>query len=152
MIQAVNSFRPDVLFVGMTAPKQEKWLHKHKARIDARVMCAIGGAFDFYAGTIPRAPKWMIRYGIEWLFRLAKEPQRMWRRNFISTPYFILKMLSLKWRPVLAPRASTHSAPMDDFMADPNLTLNADMEASIRTRVRTNIRHADLRKNKIIIE
>jgi N-acetylglucosaminyldiphosphoundecaprenol N-acetyl-beta-D-mannosaminyltransferase len=96
MIAAVNAFQPDVLFVGMTAPKQEKWLHQHKSRIDAKVMCAIGGAFDFYAETITRAPKWMIRSGLEWLFRLLKEPGRMWKRNFISTPRFIAEMLLIK--------------------------------------------------------
>lgn len=149
MIQAVNSFRPDVLFVGMTAPKQEKWLHRHRSRIDAKVMCAIGGAFDFYAGTIPRAPKWMIQYGIEWLFRLAKEPQRMWRRNFVSTPRFILKMLSMKWQSLLTPpTTSQQSAPLTDH----NPEFSADMETRIRTRVRTNVRHSNLRKNKIIIE
>ena len=98
MVQVINAFKPDVLFVGMTAPKQEKWLYQHKSQINARLMCAIGGAFDFYAETIPRAPKWMIQYGLEWLFRLVKEPQRMWRRNLISTPLFIIKMLRLKFR------------------------------------------------------
>jgi len=98
MVRAINAFHPDVLFVGMTAPKQEKWIYRYKSMINTKVMCAIGGAFDFYAGTIPRAPRWMICYGLEWLFRLSKEPKRMWKRNFISTPYFILKMLLLKSR------------------------------------------------------
>jgi N-acetylglucosaminyldiphosphoundecaprenol N-acetyl-beta-D-mannosaminyltransferase len=98
MIQAVNAFQPDVLFVGMTAPKQEKWLHRNKSLIQARVMCGIGGAFDFYAETVPRAPRWMVSHGLEWLYRFSREPKRMWRRNFISTPYFILKMLLLKCR------------------------------------------------------
>ncbi|MHA4809102.1 WecB/TagA/CpsF family glycosyltransferase [Flavitalea flava] len=98
MVEAVNEFNPDVLFVGMTAPKQEKWLYQHKSQIHATVMCAIGGAFDFYAETIPRAPKWMINYGLEWLFRFLSEPSRMWKRNIISTPCFIAKMLYLKCR------------------------------------------------------
>jgi exopolysaccharide biosynthesis WecB/TagA/CpsF family protein len=96
MINAVNQFKPDVLFVGMTAPKQEKWLHRHKSLIQANVMCAIGGAFDFYAETVPRAPQWMIEHGLEWLHRLLQEPKRMWKRNLVSTPSFILKMLLLK--------------------------------------------------------
>lgn len=112
MIDAVNAFRPDVLFVGMTAPKQEKWLHQHKSKIQANVMCAIGGAFDFYAGTIPRAPRWMIRSGLEWLFRLMREPGRMWKRNFISTPYFILKMLALKCRSKMKARFNMKSDPV----------------------------------------
>jgi len=104
MVQAVNVFQPDVLFVGMTAPKQEKWVRRNKSLLQARVVCAIGGAFDFYAETVPRAPKWMIRHGLEWLYRLCREPKRMWRRNFVSAPYFIVKMLllkcgsKLKWR------------------------------------------------------
>jgi len=98
MVTAVNEFRPDVLFVGMTAPKQEKWLYQNKSRIQAKVMCAIGGAFDFYAETVPRAPQWMIRYGLEWLYRLTQEPKRMWKRNLVSTPSFIIKMLLLKFR------------------------------------------------------
>jgi N-acetylglucosaminyldiphosphoundecaprenol N-acetyl-beta-D-mannosaminyltransferase len=104
MVEAINEFKPDVLFVGMTAPKQEKWLYRHKSLIDANVMCAIGGAFDFYAETIPRAPGWMIRNGLEWLFRLIREPKRMWKRNFISTPYFIVKMILLKCRSKLSPK------------------------------------------------
>jgi N-acetylglucosaminyldiphosphoundecaprenol N-acetyl-beta-D-mannosaminyltransferase len=109
MVEVINRFKPDVLFVGMTAPKQEKWLHRYKSRLDTNVMCAIGGAFDFYAGTIPRAPRWMIRYGLEWLFRLLCEPKRMWKRNFISTPYFVLKMLLLKFRSGLRPGLRDHS-------------------------------------------
>ena len=104
MVERVNQFKPDVLFVGMTAPKQEKWLYRHKSLIDAPLMCAIGGAFDFYAGTIPRAPQWMIQYGLEWLFRLTKEPQRMWKRNLVSTPHFIMKMFLLKWRSKIRPK------------------------------------------------
>jgi len=96
MVDAVNQFRPHVLFVGMTAPKQEKWLHQYKSLIQANVMCAIGGAFDFYAETVPRAPQWMIEHGLEWLHRLMQEPGRMWKRNLISTPSFIVKMLLLK--------------------------------------------------------
>jgi exopolysaccharide biosynthesis WecB/TagA/CpsF family protein len=106
MVSAINRFKPDVLFVGMTAPKQEKWLYRYKSQIDAHVMCAIGGAFDFYAETIPRAPQWMIRYGLEWLFRLIREPGRMWKRNLISTPYFVAKMLLLKCRTTLQPKSS----------------------------------------------
>lgn len=104
MVDAINAFKPDVLFVGMTAPKQEKWLHQHKLLIHTNVMCAIGGAFDFYAETIPRAPQWMIQYGLEWLFRLVQEPKRMWKRNLVSTPHFILKMLLLKHRCKMSPQ------------------------------------------------
>ena len=92
----INDFRPDVLFVGMTAPKQEKWVQQYKGAINARLICSIGGAFDFYAGTKKRAPKWVRNCGLEWLPRLIREPGRMWRRNFISTPRFIFLMLRTK--------------------------------------------------------
>lgn len=93
MLMQINDARPDVLWVGMTAPKQEKWVEANQDRLRAPVVGSIGAVFDFYAGTYPRAPQWMCRAGIEWLYRLFKEPQRMWRRNFISSPLFVLLVL-----------------------------------------------------------
>ncbi|QVY66620.1 WecB/TagA/CpsF family glycosyltransferase [Polaribacter sp. Q13] len=89
MIAQVNAFSPDILFVGMTAPKQEKWGHEHKEVLNTSVICSIGAVFDFYAGTVNRAPKWMIHLGLEWLYRLVKEPKRMWRRYLIGNSQFI---------------------------------------------------------------
>ncbi|UMB60801.1 WecB/TagA/CpsF family glycosyltransferase [Lutibacter sp. A80] len=89
MLAQVNAFSPDILFVGMTAPKQEKWVYKHKNTINATVICSIGAVFDFYAGNVQRAPKWMLNLGLEWLFRLLKEPKRMWRRYLIGNTQFI---------------------------------------------------------------
>lgn len=86
----INATRPDVLWVGMTAPKQEKWVEANRELLDVPVVASIGAVFDFFAETRPRAPSWMIRAGLEWLFRLTIEPKRMWRRNFISTPQFLL--------------------------------------------------------------
>ncbi len=80
MVKAVNSFKPDVLFVGMTAPKQEKWGHSHKEQLDAHIICSIGAVFDFYAGTVKRPNKIWINLGLEWFGRLIKEPKRMWKR------------------------------------------------------------------------
>lgn len=80
MRRAVNDFRPDVLFVGMTAPKQEKWSHSQKDLLNARIICSIGAVFDFYAGTVERPNKIWIDLGLEWLGRLLKEPRRMWKR------------------------------------------------------------------------
>jgi len=94
MIDAVNDFEPDVLFVGMTAPKQEKWAYKHFSKLKVGHLCCIGAVFDFYAGTIRRAPDWMIKIGLEWFYRLIKEPRRMWRRYLIGNvqfSYYILK-------------------------------------------------------------
>ena len=90
IINDINSFAPDVLFVSMTAPKQEKWVEKYRQYIvSTSVIASIGAVFDFYAGTVKRAPRWAIRLKLEWLFRLIKEPRRMWNRNFVSTPKFL---------------------------------------------------------------
>ena len=91
MIEKVNAFETDVLFVGMTAPKQEKWAHDNKDRLNVRshIDC-IGAVFDFYAGNIQRAPQWLINLGLEWSYRLVKEPQRMWRRYLIGNAQFTL--------------------------------------------------------------
>lgn len=90
MIEAVNSFSPDVLFVGMTAPKQEKWVMENRERLDAGLVCCIGAVFDFYAGTVKRSGRFWIRLGLEWLPRLFREPRRLWKRNLVSTPLFLL--------------------------------------------------------------
>ncbi len=97
MILAINQFQPDILFVGMTAPKQEKWVYQHKKEIDAKIICSIGAVFDFYAGTVKRPGKYWIRFGLEWLRRFMKEPKRLWRRNLISTPIFIKDVLLAKF-------------------------------------------------------
>ncbi len=106
MTQAVNTFAPDVLFVGMTAPKQEKWINAHRHQVNARMISGIGAVFDFYAGTTTRPPTWMIHCGLEWLGRLLKEPRRMWRRNFVSTPLYMWTVLKLKLK-----RNHTHTLP-----------------------------------------
>jgi len=89
MVEAINAIQPDVLFVGMTAPKQEKWAHKHFDQLSVGHVCCIGAVFDFYAGTVQRAPTWMIQLGMEWSYRLIKEPRRMWRRYLIGNVKFI---------------------------------------------------------------
>lgn len=96
MINAVNDFNPEVLFVGMTAPKQEKWVYENRHLINAPMICSIGAVFDFYAGTVRRPGKFWISIGLEWLPRLVREPLRLWRRTFISTPLFIWYVLCEK--------------------------------------------------------
>jgi N-acetylglucosaminyldiphosphoundecaprenol N-acetyl-beta-D-mannosaminyltransferase len=93
MVSLINDARPDVLWVGMTAPKQEKWLFNSAKQLDVPVAAAIGAVFDFYAGTKKRAPAWVCKIGLEWLPRLLREPRRLWRRNFISTPKFLSLVL-----------------------------------------------------------
>ena len=91
MVDAVNSVRPHVLWVGMTAPKQEKWIYQHKDQLDVPFIGAVGAVFDFFAGTTNRSPQWFLDHGYEWLPRLFREPGRLWYRNFISFPKFIIR-------------------------------------------------------------
>ena len=96
MCDSVGLMKPDVLFVGMTAPKQEKWVHTFKDQLKVRNICSIGAVFDFYAGNIERSSDFWINLGFEWLPRLVREPRRLFYRNFVSTPKFILEVLSLR--------------------------------------------------------
>jgi N-acetylglucosaminyldiphosphoundecaprenol N-acetyl-beta-D-mannosaminyltransferase len=100
MISLINQCKPDVLFIGMTAPKQEKWAYEHFDKLDAGHICSIGAVFDIYAGNFKRAPQWMINSGLEWFYRLVKEPRRLWRRyllgNIIFISYIIREKINLK--------------------------------------------------------
>lgn len=90
MISAINRSNPDLLWIGMTAPKQEKWAYTHLDRLDVHChIGTIGAVFDFFAGTVKRAPERWQRAGLEWLYRLLSEPRRMWRRYFIGNAKFI---------------------------------------------------------------
>jgi N-acetylglucosaminyldiphosphoundecaprenol N-acetyl-beta-D-mannosaminyltransferase len=96
MIDVVNMFKPDVLFVGMTAPKQEKWAFAHKELLDAKIICSIGAVFDFYAGTVKRPKPIWINLGLEWFVRLVREPKRLWKRTLFYGPLFFCKILQKK--------------------------------------------------------
>jgi N-acetylglucosaminyldiphosphoundecaprenol N-acetyl-beta-D-mannosaminyltransferase len=96
MLDAVNDFQPDVLFVGMTAPKQEKWSYQYKAKLDAKIICSIGAVFDFYAGTVERPSSFWIKLKLEWFIRLIKEPKRLWKRYLYYGPVFIKLILAEK--------------------------------------------------------
>lgn len=96
MINAINSYSPDVLFVGMTAPKQEKWVHSHRKHINASAICSIGAVFDFVAGTKRRAPKWVIKLKMEWLYR-SFTAWRLTKRYLYSTPLFLIELLKLRF-------------------------------------------------------
>lgn len=97
MIERVNAESPDVLFVGMTAPKQEKWAFQNFDKLNVNHVCCIGAVFDFYAGTSKRAPKWMIKIGMEWFYRLISDPKRMWRRYLIGNTKFVLTVFKEKF-------------------------------------------------------
>jgi N-acetylglucosaminyldiphosphoundecaprenol N-acetyl-beta-D-mannosaminyltransferase len=85
----INRAAPDVVWVGIGVPKQEKWMARMRERLDAPVLVGVGAAFDFHAGLIPQAPDWMQRAGLEWAFRLAQEPRRLWRRYLRYNPRFV---------------------------------------------------------------
>lgn len=90
IIDAINAADPDLLWIGMTAPKQEKWTYEHWKEL--HIHChtgTIGAVFDFFAGTYQRAPRWWQEHSLEWLYRLIKEPKRMWRRYVIGNPLFL---------------------------------------------------------------
>jgi N-acetylglucosaminyldiphosphoundecaprenol N-acetyl-beta-D-mannosaminyltransferase len=89
MIETICQFKPDVLWVGMTAPKQEKWVAANAARLQVPVIGSIGAVFDYYAGVTKRAPQWICDIGLEWLYRLPREPKRLWRRTLVSAPLFL---------------------------------------------------------------
>jgi len=89
MVAAINAAQPDVLWVGMTAPKQEKWIYENRGKLEVPFTGAIGAVFDFYAGTRQRSSGFWQRIGLEWLPRFFREPRRLWERNMKSTPIFL---------------------------------------------------------------
>ena len=94
IITAINEAKPDLLWIGMTAPKQEKWVYRHWNELD--IDChvgTIGAVFDFYAGTVERAPLWMQRHGLEWLYRLVRQPRKMWKRYLVGNPLFLYNVI-----------------------------------------------------------
>jgi len=88
--EEINRSRADVVWVGIGQPKQEKWMAQMQATLDAPVMVGVGAAFDFHAGLVPQAPAWMQSLGLEWVYRLAQEPRRLWRRYARYNPLFLL--------------------------------------------------------------
>jgi len=94
-IKKVNEARAHIVLVGRGCPRQEVWVADHIGKIDA-VMMAVGAAFDFHAGTVKQAPKWMQDHGLEWFYRLVKEPRRLWKRYFSTNSYFIYLFLKYK--------------------------------------------------------
>lgn len=98
ILEAINQVKPDVLWVGMTAPKQEKWIYQHRGELNVPFIGAIGAVFDFYTGKVKRSHPVFQNLGLEWLPRLIQEPRRLWRRNLISAPLFLYRVLQAKSR------------------------------------------------------
>jgi N-acetylglucosaminyldiphosphoundecaprenol N-acetyl-beta-D-mannosaminyltransferase len=90
MVEQINAARPDVLWVGIGVPKQEKWMARMRDRLEVPVMCGVGAAFDFHAGRVPQAPSWMQERGLEWIYRIAQEPRRLLPRYLYFNPRFVI--------------------------------------------------------------
>ncbi len=92
-VARINDSGADIVWVGLSTPKQERWMAAHRGQLLASALVGVGAAFDIHAGTLPQAPTWMQRSGLEWLFRLCKEPRRLWRRYLYNNPRFVLGIL-----------------------------------------------------------
>lgn len=93
VIELINTSGADIVWVGISSPKQERWMAKHRASLQAPVLIGVGAAFDFLSGAKPQAPRWVQRSGFEWLYRFIREPRRLWRR-YIQYPRFILLIVA----------------------------------------------------------
>ena len=94
VIDRIHLANPDVLWVGLSTPKQERWMHEHRSKLRVPVLVGVGAAFDMNSGRAKQAPAWMQENGLEWSFRLFQEPRRLWRRYLISGPQFIFGVAS----------------------------------------------------------
>lgn len=113
--RSINDAAPDIVWVGLSTPKQETWMADHVGRLNAPVLVGVGAAFDFHAGLKRQAPRWMQQHGLEWAFRLGSEPRRLWRRYLVNNPLFIwLTFLQLLARASSRPAAPLAPAPGDD--------------------------------------
>jgi N-acetylglucosaminyldiphosphoundecaprenol N-acetyl-beta-D-mannosaminyltransferase len=93
IVDMINDAHPDVLWVGLGCPKQEKWAYEHRGRLRVPILAAVGQAFDIHAGSARQAPRWMREHGLEWLFRFAHEPRRLWRRYLVYNSQFLYFLL-----------------------------------------------------------
>jgi N-acetylglucosaminyldiphosphoundecaprenol N-acetyl-beta-D-mannosaminyltransferase len=93
IVARINASGADIVWVGLGAPKQERWMAEHIDRLTATVLIGVGAAFDFHAGTVRQAPLWMQRHGLEWVYRLSREPRRLWKRYLRTNPAFVIGIL-----------------------------------------------------------
>jgi N-acetylglucosaminyldiphosphoundecaprenol N-acetyl-beta-D-mannosaminyltransferase len=100
IVDKLNEAKPDIIWIGLGAPKQERWMAEHRDRLDAAILIGVGAAFDFHTGRLDRAPGWMQKAGLEWSYRLYKEPRRLWRRYVLGIPRFGVGVLRQPPRPV----------------------------------------------------
>lgn len=92
----INQAKPDIVWVGVSSPKQEYWMACMRPLLEAPVLIGVGAAFDFHTGTVRQAPRWMQRSGVEWLYRLVQEPRRLWRRYLVDNPWFLFELARQK--------------------------------------------------------
>lgn len=93
IVAMINASDADLVWVGLSTPKQERWMAEHVGRLKASALVGVGAAFDFHAGLVPQAPLYMQRRGLEWLYRLTKEPRRLWRRYLLNNPAYVVRIL-----------------------------------------------------------
>jgi N-acetylglucosaminyldiphosphoundecaprenol N-acetyl-beta-D-mannosaminyltransferase len=93
VVEMINEATPDIVWISLSTPKQERWMADHIERLTAPVLIGVGAAFDYHTGRKRQAPRWMQRSGLEWLFRLLMEPRRLWRRYLINNPSFVVLIL-----------------------------------------------------------
>jgi N-acetylglucosaminyldiphosphoundecaprenol N-acetyl-beta-D-mannosaminyltransferase len=93
LVDRINAAFPDVVWVGLGSPKQDLWMAAHRERLEAPLLVGVGAAFDFFTGRVRQAPRWMMRIGLEWLFRLFHEPRRLWRRYLLGNPRFVVNVI-----------------------------------------------------------
>jgi N-acetylglucosaminyldiphosphoundecaprenol N-acetyl-beta-D-mannosaminyltransferase len=97
ILERIRAARPDLLMVALGAPKQEIWIGQNAGQLGNAVALGVGASVDFIAGRVPRAPRWMSKAGLEWCYRLAREPRRLWRRYLVNDPKFLV-ILARDWR------------------------------------------------------
>ncbi len=93
IVDMINDSGADLVWVGLSTPKQERWMAAHRDRLNAPALLGVGAAFDMHAGQLEQAPSWMQQRGLEWLYRVIKEPRRLWRRYFRNNPRFVMRIL-----------------------------------------------------------
>jgi N-acetylglucosaminyldiphosphoundecaprenol N-acetyl-beta-D-mannosaminyltransferase len=106
IVDRINESGAQVVWVGISTPKQEFWMRDHAGRIKGATLIGVGAAFDFHSGAVARAPLWMQRYGLEWLHRLMSEPRRLWRRYFVVAPVFLMMVAREQMKLCFARRGS----------------------------------------------
>lgn len=119
-LSRIRDARPDVIWVGLGAPKQEYWMADHWQALRPAILLGVGAAFDIFAGNIPRAPWWMRALSLEWLYRLLREPRRLWKRYFVTNSLFLIYLLADAARSIPSHRASPSTTGVDRHDAQNN--------------------------------